>query len=207
MLVLNSSDHHVHVTLLSWFSDQTKDVTPPVLVLGHPALHKPNFIYLDLLFDFDHHVILIIFWNLWILLYQYVTMYLWPFICDIQLNLWIILFHLRVSSMVPCQPLGRQYISISSNSSHTPVRLSNWQPDTHTRHPTVWSLTWPFANTKDPWAMGCLLYVFWRKILLSWCFTWTYFFYNREINYDNKIANIWKVLLGDNLILHWPICC
>ena len=70
-------------TSLSWFSDQTKDVTPRVLVLGHPALHKPNFICLYL--HFDHCVILAIFWNLWILLYQYGILYLWsPFVCDIK---------------------------------------------------------------------------------------------------------------------------
>ena len=71
-------------TSLSWFfgPDQRCNTSSPCVGAPCPA-QAINFIYLYL--DFDHRVILAIFWNLWILLYQYGILYLWtPFICDIK---------------------------------------------------------------------------------------------------------------------------
>ena len=109
-------------TSLSWFSDQTKDVTPRVLVLGHSALHKPLF-YIFWTY-ISTTMISVIFWYHG-LIYCLELCFLTPY-CDIKP------FGSSTLSVFPVwQPAGFQAdnISPSLQTLILPCKLSIWQPD------------------------------------------------------------------------------
>ena len=142
-------------TSLSWFSDQTKDVTPRVLVLGHFALHKPSILISWT--NISTTMISVLFWYHG-LIYCLELWFLTPY-CDIKpFGIYLI----RVSSVATCWPSGRQHLSISSNPN-TPLLGCQYDNLTNMVENAIWSL----PSTARPVLPFGLLYP--QKCLLSLC--------------------------------------
>ena len=120
-------------TSLSWFSDQTKDATPRVLVLGHPALHKPLF-YIFWTY-ISTTMISVIFWYHG-LIYCLELCFLTPY-CDIKP------FGSSTLSVFPLwQPAGLQADNISSSLQLLTHPLLGCQYDNLTVGGQGWCLWW-----------------------------------------------------------------